>query len=219
MNLWLLEQWPSKAHRNRIAWLKQRLVEETGRAAREGRVCRILNLGCGPAREVQEFLSEGRFCNHADFTLLDFDQETVEHTARVLEQHRAKHRHATKISVLKKSVHHFLKEAAKPGASRRYDFIYCAGLLDYLPDRTCRQLTSIFYEWLAPGGAALVTNVVDFKPFRHMLEILLDWHLVYRDSKEGLALLPAQVAPTVQTLKRDDTGVNMFIEFRKDGHG
>jgi len=50
MNLWLLEQWPSKAHRNRIAYLRERLVEETARATRQGRRCRVLNLGCGPGR-------------------------------------------------------------------------------------------------------------------------------------------------------------------------
>src|SRR5207244_6942680 len=40
MNLWLLEQWPSKAHRNRITYLKERLVEEVARTMRQGQVCR-----------------------------------------------------------------------------------------------------------------------------------------------------------------------------------
>ena len=68
---------------------------------------------------------------------------------------------------------------------KNYDFIYCAGLFDYLPDRTCKQLMNIFYEWLAPGGLLAATNVDACKPFRHMLEFVLDWHLIYRDQERG----------------------------------
>ena len=50
-NVWLLHQGSAAAHRNRISFLKKRLVEETAAAARAGRKARILNLGCGPAWE------------------------------------------------------------------------------------------------------------------------------------------------------------------------
>jgi len=55
VNSWFLDQPPARAHRNRIDYLKGRLVDETARSARKGRPMRILNLGCGPAVEVQEF--------------------------------------------------------------------------------------------------------------------------------------------------------------------
>ena len=40
---------------------------------------RVLNMGCGPAREIQEFLAETPLCDEAQFTLLDFNEETVRH--------------------------------------------------------------------------------------------------------------------------------------------
>ena len=117
---------------------------------------------------------------------------------------------------------HVLKEGARPGTDgpgKKYDLILCAGLLDYLPDRTCVQLMSIFYEWLAPGGLLAATNVEDCKPFRHMLEFVLDWHLIYRDVKKSATLLPRQAAGEHTRIFKDPTEVNVFIEVRKPEHG
>jgi len=218
MNLWLLEQWPSKAHRNRITYLKERLVEEVARTMRQGQVCRILNLGCGPAREIQRFLDH-TLSNNAEFTLFDFNDETLDHAAKVLGEARTSHGRSTRIDLQKKSVQRLLKEANKPGKNIKFDFIYCAGLFDYLSDRVCKELFRVFYEWIAEGGLVLATNVVDCKPFRHMLEFVLDWHLIYRDRKQAAALLPEAPTPLDATFKCDDTGVNHFIEVRKPRHG
>ena len=56
LNFWFLSQWPARAHRNRIKYLRDKLTEETLTGARQNRQIRVLNLGCRPAREVQEFL-------------------------------------------------------------------------------------------------------------------------------------------------------------------
>jgi extracellular factor (EF) 3-hydroxypalmitic acid methyl ester biosynthesis protein len=222
VNLWFLSQWPARAHRNRIAYLKELLTQEALRGAREGRAMRVLNLGCGPAREVQEFIAASNLCERAQFTLLDFNEETIRHTSGVLSECKRRHGRSTMIQIQKKSVQHILKERSREvveGPEKKYDLIYCAGLFDYLPDRTCRQLMNVFYDWLAPGGLVAATNVDDCKPFRHMLEFLLDWHLIYRSAKKGMALAPDRVAPEEVSLRRDPTAVNLFIEIRKAGHG
>ena len=222
VNLWFLSQWPARAHRNRIKHLKGFLIEECRRGAGRGRPIRVLNLGCGPAREVQEFLAENELCDHAQFTLLDFNEETVRHTSGVLEELKRRYRRRTLIQVQKKSVQAVLKDGAKPvvdAPDRRYDVIYCAGLFDYLPDRTCLQLMNIFYDWLAPGGLLAATNVEDCKPFRHMLEFVLDWHLIYRDLRKSGALLPQRALAENARIVKDPTEVNVFIEVRKPEHG
>ena len=221
VNLWFLSQWPARAHRNRIQYLKELLVQESLRVARAGRPARILDLGCGPAREVQEFLAEGPPCDEAQFTLLDFNEETVRHTSGVLDELRKRHNRRTVIQVQKKSVQHVLKEGVRPvlGANgKNYDLIYCAGLFDYLPDRTCKQLMNIFYEWLAPGGLLAATNVYACKPFRHMLEFVLDWYLIYRSPKMAAALLPSRAEAEATRIKVDSTSVNIFLEARKPGN-
>jgi extracellular factor (EF) 3-hydroxypalmitic acid methyl ester biosynthesis protein len=222
VNLWFLSQWPVRAHRNRIQHLKSLLREESRRGQARGRPIRVLSLGCGPAREVQEFLAEDALSEHAQFNLLDFNEETIQHTSRVLEGLKLRYGRPTLIQVQKKSVQQVLKDGAKPfveGQDKKYDFIYCAGLLDYLPDRTSLHLMNVLYDWLAPRGLLAATNVEDCKPFRHMLEFVLDWHLIYRGVKKSAALLPQAAATEDARIVKDPTEVNVFIEVRKPEHG
>ena len=219
MNFWFLSQWPAEAHRNRIDFLKASLRQEGLRSLRTGKPLRIFNLGCGPAREIQQFLSEDvAICNHTQLTLVDFNEETVQHTTQLLEQLKRQSGAQTPIQVIKKSVHQIIKEGNKPSVGidpAKYDFVYCAGLFDYLSDRTCRQLMNIFHSWLAPGGLLLATNVNDTKPFRHMLEFILDWHLIYRSRNNAVGLVPELARPEDAKFQEDSTSVNIFIEVRK----
>jgi extracellular factor (EF) 3-hydroxypalmitic acid methyl ester biosynthesis protein len=218
VNLWFLSQWPAKAHRNRIEFLRTLLVQESLRGAGRGKPIQVLNLGCGPAREVQEFLEKDDVCEHAQFTLLDFDEETTQHTRSALERIRRDRGRRTPIEVQKKSVRQVLKEGSKPvigEGGKRYDLVYCTGLFDYLPDHSCKQLMTVLYDWLAPGGLLVASNVDDRKPFRNMLEFVLDWHLIYRDARRAESLVPPRIPADARRLVNDGTGVNLFIEVRK----
>jgi extracellular factor (EF) 3-hydroxypalmitic acid methyl ester biosynthesis protein len=77
---------------------------------------------------------------------------------------------------------------------------------------------NIFYNWLAPGGLVVATNVDSCQPFRNMLEFVLDWHLIYRDTNHGAKLVPERAPADSLSIKRDATSVNMFIEVRKLDH-
>lgn len=216
VNLWFLTQAPAAAHRNRIQFLAKLLGEETRRRASRGQPMRIFDLGCGPAREVQQFLSQDAISDHANFTLLDFNDETLEYTGKVLVDLRAKFGRSTKIDLIKKSVHQVLKEEAKPGVNQpRYDLIYCAGVFDYLSDRICKRLMNIFYSMLEPGGLLVATNVDASNPSRNGMEYLLEWHLNYRNVKQLKALVPDQSPAGSAHIRSDETGVNHYIEVRK----
>src|SRR6185436_4876956 len=53
LNRWFIKQPPAEAHRNRIKYLTQKLVEETARVSAQGKAARIFNLDCGPSQEIQ----------------------------------------------------------------------------------------------------------------------------------------------------------------------
>ncbi len=219
LNVFFLDIAPCVAHRNRIVYLNERLKDEVRRVAPTGRSARILNLGCGPAGEIQKFIAEEEVADQADLLLLDFNDETLVHTNKVLEDVRWKHGRKTRIQTVKKSVNQILKEtlksfAADPG--QRYDLIYCAGLFDYLSDRICKRLMGHFYEVLAPGGLLIATNVDISNPNRGLMEFISEWHLVYRNSQQLKSLIPDGVRPEDVQLRADATGVNIFIEVRKN---
>jgi len=217
LNVWFLSQPPAEAHRNRIDYLTQKLMEETRRVARLGRMANVFNLGCGPAKEVQNFLTQDDLCDRASLTLLDFNDETLMYTSKLLDDLKMRHRRVMPIQMVKKSVHQILKEGNKATGAleKKYDFLYCAGLFDYLSDRICKRLMNMFYDALAPGGLLVATNVDASNPIRNMLEYVLEWHLVYRNSTQLASISPDNVpADQIQT-KRDATGVNVYVEVRK----
>jgi extracellular factor (EF) 3-hydroxypalmitic acid methyl ester biosynthesis protein len=219
INKLYLEIPPVIAHRNRIVYLVEQLTRETERVAAAGRRIKIFNLGCGPAQEVQNFLATQSVSDQADFTLLDFNDETLDNTSRVMDEQRSRYGRQTNIQFIKRSVNQVLKEASKGSVADRqqYDLVYCAGLFDYLSDRICRRLLEIFYDMVAPGGLLIATNVHPSNPWRNWMEYLAEWHLVYRDEAQFLALAPATAPPHLVNVKAEATGVNIFLEVRKPG--
>ncbi|HUB87911.1 MAG TPA: class I SAM-dependent methyltransferase [Verrucomicrobiae bacterium] len=219
VHYWLVNQWAAKSVRNRVAHMKIKLLEETARVVRKKRVAKILNLGCGPAREVQQFISEQRLADEAEFTLLDFDAETLNYASSKLEEIKNLHKRQTRIHTKQMSVTQLVKYMVQPANNplgTGFDLIYCGGLFDYLSDQMCRQLVALFYEWLAPDGLVVVANMNDQqKPFRHMVEFLLDWHLIYRDSRCMASFAPEKADN--HSVISEPLGVNLFLEARKLG--
>lgn len=221
VNCWFLEQLPARAHRNRIDYLAERLVGETMRLRVQGRLTRVFNLACGPALEVQEFLRASALSSETEIALLDFNQETLDYTSAILEDAKRRHARSTVLHFVKKSVHQILKESGKASgrtAEVQYDFIYCAGLFDYLSDAVCQRLTNTLYRWLAPGGLLLLTNVDACNPLRQGMDYLLDWNLIHRTTRQCLSALPSGASPEMMSVRADTTGVNLFIEVRKPEH-
>ena len=155
-------------------------------------------------------------CNDASFVLLDFNDETLQHTKKVLEDLKSKFNRTTKIEVVKKSVHQVLKEESRYSARQeKYELVYCAGVFDYLSDRICKRLMEIFYDMLEPGGLLVATNIDASNPSRNGMEYLLEWHLIHRNSAQLSALISDRAPPESICVKSDETGVNIYIEVRK----
>jgi extracellular factor (EF) 3-hydroxypalmitic acid methyl ester biosynthesis protein len=207
---------PVEAHRNRLVYLTQLLRDETLRLLRKPGALRVLNMGCGPAREIQDFLTRNEVGKAMQFTLIDFNEETLDHASRALGEIAKRGRTPVEFRFVKKSVHQFIKEASKSRSDpARYDLIYCAGLFDYLPDSVCRRILAIFHDELAPGGLLAVTNVSDSNPSRNWMEYVLDWHLIYRGAQRLASLTPGGVPADRAVVRAVGTGVNIFLEIRK----
>jgi extracellular factor (EF) 3-hydroxypalmitic acid methyl ester biosynthesis protein len=217
LNVYILSQVPATAHRNRVTYLTQKLVEETVRVTHQlKRPARILNLGCGPAKEIQNFLSQHPISENAQFELLDFDEEPLMHVRQAMDQIKAEHHRRTLVKVVKKSVQQVLKQVGKPRSDGQdYDFIYCAGLFDYLNNRICKSLLAYFYELATPGGLVVATNVEGSNPIRNIMEYMFEWHLVYRNSPEFAALAPGRARPDAIRMETETSAGNIFLEIRK----
>jgi extracellular factor (EF) 3-hydroxypalmitic acid methyl ester biosynthesis protein len=216
---WFVKQPPAEAHRNRIKYLTERLGGETQRMVRSGHKARVFNFACGPAVEVQSFL-RSPLSEDAELTLADFNAETLTYIADILNGIKRLIQRGTSVHYQKTSVYQLLKEGQKkssPGKAH-FDFVYCAGLFDYLSDHTCKQLMNIFYDLVAPGGLLVVTNVEPSNPLRHGMEQLLDWHLIYRNEHDMHELTPSLAVRENVVVRTDATGANLFMEVRKPAY-
>lgn len=222
INAWFLHQPPAEAHRLRVTWLCQRIAEVTARAAQAGKTARIVSVGCGPALEVQRFLAEKEFADRAQFTLIDFNHETIEHVKAVLDSIKRQYQRRTPIQIVRKSVNQILKEAGRRNqgpVESKFDFVYCAGLFDYLSDQTCQVLSNLLYDWVVPGGLFVSTNVDSSNPRRLTMDYIMDWHLIYRRGAELAALQPELADPEDGMVTADHTGVNVLYTVRKPERG
>lgn len=198
---------------NRVATLEEYLRAAV--AADPRSEIDILSVGCGPALEVQRFVATVRDAERAHFFMLDFNAETLAYAQERIAAAAAAAGQRVRVEFLHKSVHALLKAGSSPFGEEfqaRFDFVYCAGLFDYLSDRVCARLIRLFYDWITPGGVVLVTNMHLERSHRYVLEHLADWYLIYRNEEQMARLVPGLGRQRIFT---DATGINVCLEVRK----
>lgn len=206
----------AQAHRNRIDILVDYLNKAAAHAEREQHDISLLNVGCGPAVEIQRFIAQHPHPERLKFKLMDFSEETLAYTRSCIEKACQTHGKRVQVEYIHESVNQLLKRASKKDdpldIQQKLDFVYCAGLFDYLSDKVCARLLQYFVSRSNVGGTVLVTNVHSSNPERNGMEHLLEWHLIYRDEAQLESVLPINRENT--RLYTDDTGANLFAEFQ-----
>ena len=209
VNAFVLAREPAEAHRNRIDFLVNLLKDEVAKAKQRGKKFRVLNIGCGPARETERFIREFEDAEAGEFTLLDFNQETLDYASKRLETACSDSGRRPSLSFVHKSIHELLKESGRgEEPDQQWDLVFCAGLFDYLSDKICKRLLKLFHRWTVDGGRVAATNVHSRNPIRLFMEHLLEWYLIYRDEQSFASLVPEEWRPQVST---DSTGVNVYL--------
>ena len=200
------------AHRNRIDILVDFLKRMADAAGQAGKTFHILNVGCGPAMEIQRFLQEYPHPELLSFELVDFSEETLAWTREKLTSIVKQIGKPVSIKYVHDSVHQLLKRRIDPAlaGTREFNAVYCAGLFDYLSDKVCSRLTAHFAARTHPGGVLLITNVHSNNPEQSGMEHLLEWYLIYRDEAKIASVLPPE--SIIRNVYVDVTGVNVFAE-------
>jgi extracellular factor (EF) 3-hydroxypalmitic acid methyl ester biosynthesis protein len=202
----------AQAHRNRIDILVNYLKEIS--LKEPGKKIRILNVACGPAAEIQKAIYNNVLGKNVEVTLLDFSKETLNYTQSKIEFACKVNDNKNMFFYQHESVHELLKRATKNKVfdeEQQFDFVYCAGLFDYLSDKVCLRLIEYFVLVSKSNAKILLTNVHKNNKEKHIMEHVLEWHLIYRDEKDLELLLPVNRGQTKVFL--DETGVNVFAEF------
>lgn len=211
LNLYAAQERAAQANINRLAYLSDKI-----RAAIEARgSIRLASIGCGPARELSVLLEQSpELGQYIDVALIDQEERVLTYCERTLSALAAKT--GLKVHFIRESVRRLLTAKKLRDALGERDFIYSAGLFDYLNQRSFSALLSVLYEALAPRGHLVVGNVALDNPSRYFMEYCLDWFLIHRSPEELLgfarALTPTPVRVEVDA---EPSGVNLFLRIWK----
>jgi SAM-dependent methyltransferase len=166
---------------------------------------RILSVACGHLREAQlsRAVREQRL---GRFLALDQDLKSL----AVVNQELG----PFGIETVPGSVKSLLKGELRFDAM---DFVYAAGLYDYLSQPVAIQLTRVLFSMLRPGGRLLLANYADppaDSNFKAYMEAFMDWWLLYRDESEvdGWSQDIPKAELAGRRLFRDDTGNLLYLE-------
>lgn len=216
VNAYLLNQAPPRAVRSRVRFLNSKIVQEANRVARLGRVTSVYSIGCGPAREAEEFVAENPLADRVQFRLMDFNEETLHYARSRMDETVRSHHRRTSVTLVKNTVQRLLRGGGvSTPEEQQHDLIYCSGLYDYLNNRIIKALNTYLYDQLKPGGLLVTGNFAPWTPRQNLMEHLSEWFLIYRGNNELATLAPDQAAPEDCTVCAESSGCNIFLEVRK----
>jgi len=192
--------------RNRKDMMREILIKEGLKSESH-----ILNIACGPCREIREIAAPNPK-HKLYFTCLDFDGETLTY-AKKLMSNRNNPNIAT--DFVKEDVFNMLK-TGKSNLLLDRNIIYSIGLIDYLPDRILIKFISMCFDALKNGGKLILTHKDRgaYNPIRE--DWLTDWTFIPRDRDNIYKLIKDIVGPSSTiTETRDSTNIILFYEIIK----
>jgi extracellular factor (EF) 3-hydroxypalmitic acid methyl ester biosynthesis protein len=210
---WCLNTSAARAVRGRRVLLKNLLDQEAAVLASRPEAMRILNLVCGSCRELFDFLAGKAGLDPIEAICVDADPEALEFTHQQVNVFS----HGAVIRFMQTDVLRWVKGRDKHPFGP-LDFIYSAGLADYLEDPLFQALARRAYETLRPGGIFVAGNFGPGNPNRALMDHLLQWKLIHRDPERLRALLADTPFGTEVEVLPEPAGINLFLIARKKAH-
>lgn len=164
----------SVAVRNRKNDFKKMITNFVSK--RLGTNLRIMDLACGPCREIKELLFEKpELYKNVVFDCYDSDKNALKFSSEILSQHsniNFVHENAARIA-FRKDINSLI--------NKKYDIIYSTGLFDYFEERLATRLIENLKKLLTKNGAMIISDVRDkfSNPSVHFMEWVGEWDLVY----------------------------------------
>lgn len=202
---WLLAQVPPQAVRNRRRLLSGLLDRQFRARLGTGRQIHIMNLACGPCRELFDLLTRCDYSDRIDALCIDIDAEALHYANRYVNTEP----HNASVRFMHENVIKWSLGRAKHDMGPQ-DIIYSSGLCDYLDDRMMRRLIGRCYDQLSPGGALIVGNFTPSNPDRQFMDNIMYWRLIHRDEQDMRRLFAESPFGERVELVAEEHGVNLF---------
>ncbi len=185
-----------------VRWRRQllsRLIDETvEQTARP----EILSVACGHVREA---LFSTAIRENLLHRFVAFDQDS--HSLQTIETER----NGFNIECVQGTIKELCLGKTKLG---KFDFIYSAGLYDYLNEKVVRLLTLALFKMLKENGRLLIANFMPSNPDSGYMEAFMGWELLYR-TREEFEQAVGPLEKNIQKIYFDDNWCVVYLELRK----
>lgn len=201
----LLEQVSAKAVRARRPLLHHTLDQLCRDRLDQEDPIRIMNLACGPCRELFDLIATCDYSEKIDALCIDIDAEALEYA----DQQVNTFDHPAQVRFMRENVIKWALGRAKQDFGAQ-DIIYSSGLCDYLDRRLLLALINRCYRQLKPGGVLIIGNFSPANIDRPVMDHLLYWRLIHRDQAALTSVFKdSPFGKNVQVIS-EDQGVNLF---------
>jgi hypothetical protein len=184
-----------------VRYRRELLADLIDRTASRGG-SRVFALAAGHLREV-EISRAVKQRSLRDFVAMDQDDASLS----VVRSEYSR----LGIAAMNGSVRQVLGRKVNAGS---FDFVYAAGLFDYLAAPVAAALTSRLFEMTRSGGTLLIPNFAAGARDSGYMESFMDWHLIYRTHDEMRALaasLPAAAVTNVEVFDDEDATITFLL--------
>ena len=207
---WGLRRKSSEAIRGRRILMKNQLAQLSKERLKKNKRFEIMNLACGPCRELFDFLAECEYSEKIEALCVDIDTEALQYSNQNVNviAHNASVRYMTE-NLVKWALGRVSHDIGPK------DLIYSAGLFDYLDPRLFCRLVDRCYEHLKPGGSLLVGNYAPHTDALFM-DHMLHWNLIYRTEEELRGLFKDTLFGTNIEILSEPEQINLFVLAKRD---
>jgi extracellular factor (EF) 3-hydroxypalmitic acid methyl ester biosynthesis protein len=183
-----------------VRYRRRLIAQLIDQVARRG-AASVLAIAAGHLREVElsDAVQSGRI---RELVAFDQDEASLAVVAR-------DYTHLG-VRTMPGSVRQILAGKANPG---QYDFVYAAGLFDYLNAPVASALTCRMFEMTRPGGLMLIPNFLTGVRDTGYMEAFMDWRLIYRNQsemRELAAALPENTVADCQVFDDPDDAITFL---------
>lgn len=177
---------------------------------------RVVSLGCGPAREVSDFIARNRgFPGNVVFTLIDQEEETLSYAYQASRREIGRWGSDVHLNLLNLSFVQMISEGLPIREPNSQHFIFATGLFDYIRESRAQHLIKAMYELLDKQGVLAIGNAIAPNDFFWEPEFVMDWTMLYRTREEMCrlaGLLPEEAEVNVEV---EPGGAYYFLLVRK----
>ncbi len=202
---WCMQRQSARAIRGRRKLMAAQLAEISWDRLQSNDIFEVMNLACGPCRELFDFLKNCKYSEKIDALCVDIDDEALQYSNSRVNTCA----HSASIRYLKENLVKWALGKTNQAIGLK-DMIYSAGLFDYLEPRLFCRLVNKCHDYLKPGGSLLIGN---FAPYSDMLlmSYIAHWILIYRTEDDLRELFEDTKFGSDITILSEPEGINLFV--------